>query len=349
MTEHDLYMRRCIQLARNGAGHVAPNPMVGAVLVAGGRVLAEGWHRSYGGPHAEVECLRAFGDRAVPADAVMYVNLEPCSHHGRTPPCTDLLIARGVKRLVIGCGDPNPEVNGKGIARAREAGMSVTEHVLFDECRWLNRRFLCSMETQRPRIILKWARSADGFLDDHGKTARISSPATDVLVHRWRAEEQAIVVGSRTVVNDDPSLTARHVEGKDPLRVVIDRGGVAPSTSKVFDDSAPTLLLTSRERRDINCDRIIVDPSEDPIRALLNELHRRHVRSVLVEGGARLLGHFLDQGLWDEARVITGSGRSGGGTSAPIFDHDPVRSRMSGSDRIDFFINGTPVPDTWDW
>ncbi|HRH37807.1 MAG TPA: bifunctional diaminohydroxyphosphoribosylaminopyrimidine deaminase/5-amino-6-(5-phosphoribosylamino)uracil reductase RibD, partial [Flavobacteriales bacterium] len=241
-------MHRCLRLARNGAGKVAPNPMVGAVLVHHGRVLAEGWHRAFGGPHAEVECLRAFGEGAIPPDAVLYVNLEPCSHHGKTPPCVDLLITRGLKKLVVGCGDPNPVVQGRGAARAREAGMDVITDVLRDECRWLNRRFITAMEQRRPYVILKWAQSVDGYLDDHGRTARISSPSTDALVHTWRSREQAILVGSRTALTDDPSLTVRLVAGTDPLRVLIDRSNTTPSTARLFDGSAPTLLVTAHQR-----------------------------------------------------------------------------------------------------
>ena len=349
MNTHEHHMRRCLRLARNGAGQVAPNPMVGAVLVQGERVVAEGWHHTYGGPHAEVECLRAFGDGPVPPDAVMYVNLEPCSHHGKTPPCVDLLITRGVKRLVVGCEDPNPLVKGQGITRAREAGIDVITDVLRDESRWLNRRFIHSIEQQRPYIILKWARSADGYLDDHGRAARISSAETDVLVHRWRSEEQAIMAGSRTVINDDPSLTVRHVEGKNPMRVVIDRKNMTSSTSKVFDGTAPTLLITSIQRNDVRAEQKVIGPNDDPIDAMLEELQRRTVRSVLVEGGAELLGHFLSRGLWDEVRMISGEALFGGGTQAPALDRDPVRTMMSGPDRIDYFTNGTPVADTWAW
>lgn len=342
-------MRRCLQLARNGARHVAPNPIVGAVLVQGERVLAEGWHHSYGGPHAEVECLRAFGEGQVPPDAVMYVNLEPCSHHGKTPPCVDLLISRGVKKLVVGCEDPNPLVKGKGFARAREAGSEVTTDVLRDEGRWLNRRFFHSIEQRRPYVILKWARSADGFIDDHGKTARISSPETDVLVHRWRSEEQAIMAGSRTVINDDPSLTVRHVQGRNPLRVVIDRKNLTASTSRVFDGSAPALLITATQRSDVSIEQHVIGTNDDPIDAVLEELQRRTMRSVIVEGGAELLGHFLSRGSWDEARVITATTHFGSGTAAPTLDLHPARTMMNGTDRIDLFLNGNAPESTWAW
>lgn len=279
----------------------------------------------------------------------MYVNLEPCSYHGKTPPCVDLLIACGVKNLVVGCEDPNPLVKGQGTARACEAGIKVITDIHRDESRWLNRRFIHSIEKERPYIILKWARSADGFLDDHGRMAHISSSGTDVLVHRWRSEEQAILVGSRTVINDDPSLTVRLVEGRNPLRVVIDRGGRTSSSSNVFEGSVPTLLITGSLRADVHAEQALIGTNEDPIDAMLNELQRRAVRSVLVEGGAELLGHFLSRGLWNEARVTNGSLRFGGGTAAPSIDHAPVRSLVCGTDRIDYFTNGTTVADTWPW
>lgn len=342
-------IQRCIQLALNGAGTAAPNPMVGAVLVQGDRILAEGWHRAVGGPHAEVECLKAFGDGPVPADAVMYVNLEPCAHHGRTPPCADLLIARGVGTVVIGCEDPNPLVKGQGIARMREAGVHVTVGVCEAESRWLNRRFITSIEQQRPYVVLKWAASADGFLDDHGRTARISSPPTDVLVHRWRSEEQAILVGSRTVLNDDPQLTVRHVEGRQPLRVVIDRSNQAPATARVFDGAAPSLLITSTERTDITCDQLVITSADDPIERLMSELHKRNIRSLLVEGGAALLTQFIDSGRWDEARVIHGPAVFGGGTVAPKLTTAPAAQQPVGVDTITLHVRGEhPVlPCSW--
>ncbi len=351
--DHTPWMQRCLQLARNGAGAVAPNPLVGAVLVQGDRILAEGWHRSYGGPHAEVECLNAFSDGPLPVDAVMYVSLEPCSHHGRTPPCADLLIERGVKHVVVAHVDPFPEVSGRGIARLREAGIRVDVGVREEEARWTNRRFLTSVERQRPYIILKWARSADGFLDRHPRNERdvqrISSPTTDVLAHRWRSEEQAILVGSRTVVNDDPQLTVRLVEGRSPLRVVLDRNNAAPAGSKVFDMSAPTLLFTVAQRPDVEAEQVMIAASENVLDRLVEELNARSVRSVLVEGGAELLRHFLQRGLWDEARVITGEVVFGAGTKAPSLGLAPLRTERSGTDSIQYFTNTNAPDPTWSW
>lgn len=352
-------MHRCLELATLGAGDVAPNPMVGAVLVQGDRILAEGWHRALGGPHAEVHCLNAYSG-PIPADATLYVNLEPCAHHGRTPPCADLIVERGVRNVMVGMQDPFPAVAGKGIERMRAAGIEVTIGVLEQDCRWLNRRFLTSVEQGRPYIILKWARSADGFLDRHPRGARevqrISTPTTDVLVHRWRAEEQAILVGSRTVINDDPQLSVRHVPGRQPLRVVIDRTASTAATSKVYDDSAPTLLFTAKHRSGIPCEQVLVGDVDNVLQRVLAELHHRQVRSLLVEGGATTLNAFLEEGLWDEARVIEGVLRFGAGTPAPVLMTKPRVLLEHSTDRIALHIDtrvlgeGSPTPTiAWPW
>lgn len=352
-TPHHRWMARCLQLARNGAGRTTPNPLVGAVLVQGDKLLAEGWHKELGAPHAEADCLAAFGDGPIPPDAILYVSLEPCAHHGRTPPCADLLIARGVQHVVVGCADPNPLVAGQGIARLRAAGVRVDEHVAEDECRWTNRRFLTAFEQQRPYIILKWARTTDGFLDQHPRAGigvqRISAPATNVLVHRWRSEEQAILVGADTVINDDPALTVRHVEGRQPMRVVIDRRGRTPARARVYDDEAMTLLATNAYRADIHTEQLLVPSYKQVIPLLLAELYRRKVRSLLVEGGARTLQGFIDGGHWDEARVITAPLTFGAGTPAPVLPGAPLRSFASDVDRVDLYSHHVQPPDAWAW
>lgn len=359
MDLHPQWMARALQLARLGAGGVAPNPMVGAVLVQKDRVLAEGWHKQAGGGHAEVECLRAFGDGPVPTDATLYVTLEPCAHHGRTGPCADLLVQRGVRHVVVAHADPFPEVAGKGIQRLRDAGVHVVVGMWEHEARWTNRRFLTSVEQSRPYIILKWAQSSDGFLDQHPRNARsvqrISSPTTDVLVHQWRSEEQAIMVGSRTVTNDDPSLTVRHVVGRSPLRVVLDRAGLTPTGSAVYQATAPTLLFTGTARGEVSVEQYIVPTCNDPLPHVLDELHRRKIRSVLVEGGGELLRHFIERGLWDEARVIHGTPVFGKGTSAPTLPLAAVRSIASGPDHIHSYLNtaspvfGDAPHPVWPW
>jgi diaminohydroxyphosphoribosylaminopyrimidine deaminase/5-amino-6-(5-phosphoribosylamino)uracil reductase len=351
--EHTAWMHRCLQLAGHGAGQVAPNPLVGAVLVQGEQVLAEGWHRAHGGPHAEVECLRAFGDRPVPADAVLYVSLEPCSHTGLTPPCADLLIRRGVRTVVVGCSDPDPRVGGRGIARLREAGVNVMNDVLRDECRWTNRRFITAMEQQRPYIILKWARSSDGYLDQHPRkergVQRICGFATDILVHRWRSEEQAILAGSRSVVNDDPRLDVRHVAGRSPLRVVLDRRNTVPSSSHVLDGRTPTLLFTGSKRDIGHVEQVVLPPGSNPMEWICTELHRRRIRSLLVEGGGELHGHFIKEDLWDEAREIVGTPLFLRGTAAPHLRMQPQRTFTSGNDRIYLYTRTAQPGPAWRW
>lgn len=356
---HDTFMGRALELARLGGGTVAPNPLVGAVLVSGGRILAEGWHKTFGGPHAEVECLRAWGEDPLPDDAILYVTLEPCSHQGKTPPCADLLIARGVQRVVVAHEDPFPEVAGRGIAKLRDAGVEVTVGVGEHEARWTNRRFLMSVQEQRPYIILKWARSADGFLDRRPRTERgvqrITCAATDVVTHGWRAMEQAILVGSRTVVHDDPSLTVRQVPGRQPLRVVIDRSGITPDDSQVYDSQAPTLLVTRTARAGLAIEQHLLQDDADPLDQVSRELHRRGIRSLLVEGGAQLHQAFLQRGLWDEARIIQGTPRFGDGTPAPMIATAPLRTVVSDVDTIEHHLDPAspiaahaPLP-TWPW
>lgn len=360
MTDHAHWMRRALQLAKLGAGWVAPNPLVGAVLVRGEHILAEGWHKRFGGSHAEVELLKAYGDGPVPEDAVLYVSLEPCSHHGKTPPCADLIIEREIKHVVVALEDPFPQVAGCGIKRMQEAGIDVTVGVLADEARWLNRTFVTSILAGRPYILLKWARSQDGFLDRHPRGSRgvqrISDPVTDVRVHIWRSMHQAIMVGSRTVINDDPTLTVRHVTGPDPLRVILDRKGSTTAASQVFTDGGRTLLFTTSERPELDVEQLVLSGEEDPLVRILAELYDRNIRSLMIEGGRELLQHFIDHGLWDEARVITGQLELGQGTVAPSLPGSPIASMSSGGDRIDLHVNvNSPVHEqgrsriAWSW
>ena len=298
------FMRRCLQLAALGAGHVAPNPMVGSVLTHSGSIIGEGYHEVYGGPHAEVNAIREVEERFGPEilrEATLYVSLEPCAHHGKTPPCADLIVSKGIPRVVVGIRDPFPQVNGKGIERLRIAGVEVTVPVLENECRELNRRFFTVHTLERPYVILKWARSADGFIGKEGERVRLSGGLADVLVHRWRSEEASILVGAHTALVDDPALTTRHWPGPHPLRIVLNPGPSLPAGLKVLDEQAPTLVFADR------------DPN-----ALMQELHSRSIQSVLVEGGARVLKSFLAAGLWDEIRVITASATNlGNGIPAP--------------------------------
>ena len=281
---HEKYMRRCLQVAQCGRLHAAPNPMVGCVVVAGGRIIGEGYHARCGEAHAEVNAIGSVrpADRALLAESTLYVSLEPCAHFGRTPPCATLIVRSGIRRVVVGCIDPFAKVQGRGIAILREAGVEVVVGVLEKECKALNRRFFTAQTLHRPYITLKWARSADGFVDRwregaDERPAALSTPCSLMRVHRLRAMHQAILVGHATLVKDRPTLTVRHWTGKDPLRVVLGRvaEGELPAGFQAYAD----------------------------IRTMVSDLYRQGVQSLLVEGGPQTLQSFIDAGLWEEAFV----------------------------------------------
>ena len=322
----EFYMQRCLQLARCGAGSTSPNPMVGAVIVCDGRIIGEGYHIRAGEPHAEVNAVNsvAEADRHLLSRSTMYVSLEPCSHYGKTPPCCDMIIARGIARVVIGTADPNPQVDGAGIERMRSAGIDVTVGVLEEECLRLNRAFFTSQIYKRPYVTLKWAQSADGFIDllrEGGQAVKISSPVSQVAVHRLRAQNVAILVGRHTVLLDDPSLNIRHWAGRSPLRLVIDKNGTLPADLKIFDGTLPTVVYTACEKEDKvgkNIEQVVLDFDEPLLPQILSHLNALKIGSLLVEGGATLLQSFINASLWDEARVeVNRSLNLGDGVVAP--------------------------------
>lgn len=301
-------MRRCIQLARCGEAGAAPNPMVGAVVVCDGCIIGEGYHRRCGGPHAEVNAIRSVREKHLLSRSTIYVSLEPCSHFGKTPPCTDLIISSGIPRVVVGCADPFAKVNGLGIKKLQDAGCEVVVGVLEQECQELNCRFFTFHQQHRPWITLKWAQSEDEFIGQptsNSLTKRenrvfFSNALTQTLVHRLRARQQAILVGTRTALADNPTLTTRYWPGPNPLRLTIDRRGILPPTLHLLDASTPTIIYTHENLREI-----------------LTDLYERGIQSLLVEGGAKLLQSFIDEGLWDEARIETAPLRLGQGIAAP--------------------------------
>ena len=289
------YIYRCLQLARLGEYYVAPNPMVGAVLVSqSDEILGEGWHEQYGGPHAEPNCIRN-AEQAHPQgidyqSCTLYVSLEPCSHYGKTPPCAELIINKGIGRVVIGMLDPNPQVAGRGVRMLQEAGIEVRVGVLESECLQLNKRFVCLHTKHRPYVILKWAQTADGYIDvqrDGGSPLVISTPLTKQLVHRQRAENMAIMVGTRTALLDNPRLLNTRWSGRHPIRICLDRHNVLPADSRIFSDDAPTIVY--RDNTDWQY--------------IIQDLAQRNISSVLVEGGATLLQHILDSGIYDEVHI----------------------------------------------
>jgi len=341
-------MQRCLELARLGAGHVAPNPMVGSVLLCKGRIIGEGYHQQYGQAHAEVNCLRSVKEEDLPLirESTLYVSLEPCAHHGRTPPCADLIIEKKIPKVVVGCRDPFPQVNGKGIEKLRAAGVGVEMGVLEAECIDLNRRFFLFHTAHRPYIVLKWAQSADGKIaGEGGSRVLISNEYTNRLVHKWRAEEASILVGTNTALLDDPALTVRLWEGPDPIRLVVDKELRLPLTLRLFDGKAGTVVfnrLRHEEQGRLTYYQVAEDSSL--VQQIAIALHQLMIQSVLIEGGAALLQSFIDEGAWDEARIITNEELViPGGLPAPVLPSlRPFSEERLFTDKISFYKNPTP-------
>ncbi|SEN79131.1 diaminohydroxyphosphoribosylaminopyrimidine deaminase [Chitinophaga rupis] len=320
---HDeLFMQRCLQLAQLGAGRVAPNPMVGALLVHQDRIISEGYHRVYGQAHAEVDCIERVpeADKYLIPQSTMYVTLEPCAHHGKTPPCADRIVKEGIPRVVIGCTDTFSQVSGKGIEKLQQAGIQVTVGVLERACRELNKRFFTYHEKKRPYIVLKWAQCPAGFMATlTGEPVRISNEYSDRLVHRWRNEEMAILVGTNTALTDDPRLNNRLWTGKSPVRAVIDRELKTPQHYHLWDGSVATWFFTEKASGTNGLTETVqIDFRQPLLPQVLEHLYERNINSVLVEGGAYLLQRFIEAGLWDEARVINGSTMLPDGVKAPV-------------------------------
>lgn len=325
--EDKAYMRRCLQLARCGRGTTSPNPMVGAVIVHEGRIIGEGYHIRAGEPHAEVNAVNSVKecDKALLAEATVYVTLEPCSHYGKTPPCCDMLISKGVKRVVVGVPDDNAAVNGAGISRMRAAGIEVVVGVCEEECYRINRAFFTYHKFSRPSVTLKWAQSADGFIDvvrEGGSPLAISTPLSRVAVHKLRSTHDAILVGTRTALLDNPTLNVREWCGRNPLRLVIDRRGVLPLALNLFDGTLPTIVYTEKiiaGKFGKNIEQIEVDFSGDVLHSILSHLYSIKVNSLLVEGGASLLQAFIDASLWDNIRIeVNPRLFVGNGVAAPV-------------------------------
>lgn len=340
MTSDELFMLRAIELARNGAGAVSPNPLVGCVIVHENNIVGEGWHQQFGGAHAEVNAVNAVKDKSILKDSVIYVSLEPCAHRGKTPPCADLLVSHKVKRVVISNEDPNPLVSGKGLKKLREAGIDVEVGVLGMEGRHLNRRFFTFIEKKRPFIVLKWAQTSDGFIARENFDSKwISNESSRQLVHKWRAEEDAILVGYRTAVHDNPRLTVRDWSGKNPIRIVIDKRLGLDRSLHLLDASVPTICYNfTKQEQYLNLELVRVG-EENMIKQILADLYKRDVQSLIVEGGAQTINQFLSIGLWDEARVITSLKKFKRGIRAPKIQLKPVKREMINEDELMIFVN----------
>jgi diaminohydroxyphosphoribosylaminopyrimidine deaminase/5-amino-6-(5-phosphoribosylamino)uracil reductase len=327
----EMYMRRCLELAAHGKGKVRPNPMVGAVIVREGRIIGEGYHRRYGEGHAEVNAVASVSDESLLHGATLYVSLEPCSHYGKTPPCADLILSKGISRVVMACLDPNPQVSGRGAQKLREAGVETRCGVLEAEAKALNRHFMTYHTKHRPYIYLKWAQSADGYIDKLRNDAseppvRLSTPLSRQIVHKRRSEVAAILVGTRTALLDNPSLTVRYWSGTSPVRLVLDRELRIPSTYHLLDGSRPTLVFTAKEAENRpNLEYVRLDFQSDVLPQILAEMYARKLDSLLVEGGACLLNAFLEEGLYDKVWVETAPLRLGSGVKAPFWEKDLSR------------------------
>jgi diaminohydroxyphosphoribosylaminopyrimidine deaminase/5-amino-6-(5-phosphoribosylamino)uracil reductase len=321
------FMARAIELAKFGMGQVAPNPMVGCVIVHHGVIIGEGYHRKYGEAHAEVNAVQSVKNQELLCESTMYVTLEPCSHFGKTPPCADLVVQMKIPKVVIGSMDPNEKVSGKGIARLKQAGCQVETGMLEEECNRMNRRFLTFHQEKRPYIILKWAQTEDGFIDrdrqetEFGQPTWITNDLSRIAVHKMRSDEAAILVGTKTALKDNPSLTVREWSGNHPLRMVLDRRGILPATSALLDQSTETLVFTeSSTASKPNLEYIALQFNDGMLTEINRILVERGIQSLLVEGGKSLLESYLREGLWDEARIYIGNARFGSGVKAPETD-----------------------------
>lgn len=330
--EEEKYIRRCIELAKNGRCNVSPNPMVGAVIVCDGRIIGEGYHVRCGEAHAEVNAVRSVKDESLLRRSTLYVSLEPCSHYGKTPPCADMIVEKQIPRIVIGCQDPFSQVAGRGIRKLRDAGREVVVGVLEEECRALISHFITFNTLRRPFITLKWAESADRFMDINrtdGRPVVLSSPLTAMLVHKRRAEADAIMVGTQTALLDNPSLTVRDWYGRHPVRVVVDRTLSLPQNLHLFDGSVPTLVFADSRHRHLdayckdNLTYLPINFSDNPLPQILEQLYLRKLQSLLVEGGSRLLQSFIDADLWDDIYVEESPAVLQSGIKSPMTDGLP--------------------------
>ncbi|MEQ8338468.1 MAG: bifunctional diaminohydroxyphosphoribosylaminopyrimidine deaminase/5-amino-6-(5-phosphoribosylamino)uracil reductase RibD [Cyclobacteriaceae bacterium] len=334
------YMLRAIQLAWNGLGHVSPNPMVGCVVVVDGKIIGEGYHQKYGGPHAEVNAINSVVDKSQLREATVYVTLEPCSHHGKTPPCADLLISHQVKRVVVAAGDPNPLVNGNGIEKLRAAGVEVDSGLCETEAKEQNIRFNTVFLKNRPYIILKWAQTKDGFIARSDYSSKwISHSLSRQMVHKWRTEEDAILIGKNTAIYDNPRLTSRDWKGKDPLRIVLDRNKALDKGLNLFTDEKPTLVYTLRSPEKHQQTAWIQLDESHFLEGLLTDLHERRIQSLIIEGGQTTLQTFIDRGLWDEARVFIGDNVFNEGISAPKMTNEATSETKILEDQLLTYYN----------
>ncbi len=341
MLSHEKYMHRCLQLAKLGQGKVAPNPMVGAVIVHNDRIIGEGYHQEFGEAHAEVNAINSVENKSLLSESTIYVSLEPCAHFGKTPPCANLIVEHQFKQVVIGSCDPHSKVNGKGIQILQNNNINIISSVLKKECDELNKRFFTFHQKKRPYVFLKWAETKNGLIDNcgnKGEVTWISCKEIQSLVHIWRSENQAILVGKKTVKNDNPSLTVREITGKNPIRVVLDSSLQLNSSFQVFDNKATTYILNTIKNETVGSNEFIQIEDINPV-SILEELYKRNIDSVLIEGGRTTLQSFIDADLWDEAKTIVGQHTFENGTNAPKMNQTATSSEGFFGDTLKTFFN----------
>ncbi|MDY8138281.1 bifunctional diaminohydroxyphosphoribosylaminopyrimidine deaminase/5-amino-6-(5-phosphoribosylamino)uracil reductase RibD [Aquimarina sp. 2201CG5-10] len=346
MSVHKKYLKRCIQIAKNGLGTSYPNPLVGSVIVHNDTIIGEGWHYQSGKPHAEVNAINSVTNPDLLKDATIYVSLEPCSHYGKTPPCSDLIIEKGIKKVVIGTIDPFAKVSGAGIQKLINAGCDVVVGILEKECNDLNKRFFTFHNKKRPYIILKWAETLDGFIAPESTDKRapvwITNKYSRQLTHKWRSEEQAILVGNQTVIKDNPQLTTRNWFGQNPIRIIIDRTNKTPDNSAILDNEVKTIVITTETHKKDNKQNVIyevINPKTNSIQEFCSILHSHDIQSVIIEGGTQTLQSFIDNNIWDEARVFTGNSKFKSGVEAPVFKENSVFEQKINNDTLRIYQN----------
>lgn len=343
---NEKYLYRCLCLAKKGFGNVQPNPMVGCVIVFNDQIIGEGYHEKYGQVHAEVNAINSVSDRDLLSKSTLYVNLEPCAHFGKTPPCADLIVKSGIPRVVIGTMDPNILVRGKGIEILKKGACQVVSGILEDDCRNLNVRFITFHEKNRPYIILKWAQTKDGFIDvdrsanNENRPTWISNETARILVHKWRSEEQAIMTGTNTARLDNPKLNVRDWPGKNPLRVVLDKELSLSDKLNIFDHSQPSLIVTEKYKKNFeNLNYLTLKFDENLTTNIMSHLYKLNIQSVIIEGGSITIQHFININLWDEARIFTGNQSFGSGVKAPEIKGTVYETTNIGDCRLQYLLN----------
>ena len=334
-------MKRCIELASKGISHVSPNPLVGSVIVYNGKIIGEGYHQNYGKEHAEVNAISSVKDKSLLPKSTIYVNLEPCSHFGKTPPCANLIIEHKIPKVVIGSIDSFSKVSGKGIDRMKNAGIEVEVGVLEKESRELNKRFFTFQEKKRPYIIIKWAESKDGYIAPKNQTEPfwMSSSESKKLVHKWRAEETAILVGRVTAEKDNPSLTVREVEGKNPIRIVIDKDLKLSTDLNLFNNDSETIVFNAIKSEENDTNRFIKIDFNNLIKSILNELYKQNIQSLIIEGGSKTIQSFIDENIWDEARIFTTNNELKDGVKAPNIEGEIISKEEISGDVLEILFN----------